>query len=236
VTCALGGEALALGGLAADAPGEDGAGSHRAALEDGRAAEVRRDGRGAGRAVDFVERWRDRLPSAPVQREVPAPESGIVDGDRRRGAGLPWSRWAAAGGVESDRIDPAVGLSEIARRSGRRSRRRSAGLIHAATEDAADRAAALWLAAFTLGRGPVDARPDPGARRLMPRAFLIVLDSVGCGGAPDAADFGDAGANTLGHIAQACAAGRRTRGAAGPLRMPVLDGWGWARRSGWPRA
>lgn len=32
------------------------------------------------------------------------------------------------------------------------------------------------------------------------RAFLVVLDSVGCGHAPDAADFGDEGANTLGHI------------------------------------
>ncbi|RMH52535.1 MAG: phosphopentomutase [Alphaproteobacteria bacterium] len=37
----------------------------------------------------------------------------------------------------------------------------------------------------------------------MRRAILIVLDSVGCGGAPDAADFGDAGANTLGHIREA---------------------------------
>jgi len=35
------------------------------------------------------------------------------------------------------------------------------------------------------------------------RAVLIVLDSVGIGEAPDAADFGDAGADTLGHIAQA---------------------------------
>ncbi|MFN3292073.1 MAG: phosphopentomutase [Gemmobacter sp.] len=60
----------------------------------------------------------------------------------------------------------------------------------------------------------------------MPRAFLIVMDSVGCGGAPDAADFGDAGANTLGHIAQACAAGRAEQGRSGPLRMPVLDGLG----------
>ena len=39
----------------------------------------------------------------------------------------------------------------------------------------------------------------------MTRAFLIVLDSAGCGGAPDAADFfngdlPDTGANTLGHI------------------------------------
>lgn len=35
------------------------------------------------------------------------------------------------------------------------------------------------------------------------RAVLIVLDSVGIGEAPDAADFGDVGADTLGHIARA---------------------------------
>ena len=57
----------------------------------------------------------------------------------------------------------------------------------------------------------------------MARAFLVVMDSVGCGGAPDAAAFGDAGANTLGHIAQACAAGRADQGRKGPLRMPNLD-------------
>lgn len=60
----------------------------------------------------------------------------------------------------------------------------------------------------------------------MARAFLVVLDSVGCGGAPDAADFGDAGANTLAHIAQACAEGRAEEGRSGPLRMPNLDGLG----------
>jgi phosphopentomutase len=34
------------------------------------------------------------------------------------------------------------------------------------------------------------------------RAVLIVLDSVGIGELPDAADFGDVGSDTLGHIAQ----------------------------------
>ena len=58
------------------------------------------------------------------------------------------------------------------------------------------------------------------------RAFLIVMDSVGCGGAPDAAAFGDEGANTLGHIAQACASGAADEGRAGPLRMPSLDALG----------
>jgi phosphopentomutase len=56
----------------------------------------------------------------------------------------------------------------------------------------------------------------------MPRAILIVLDSVGCGGAPDAADFDDAGANTLGHIARACAEGRAEEGRSGPLALPNL--------------
>lgn len=60
----------------------------------------------------------------------------------------------------------------------------------------------------------------------MARAFLIVMDSVGAGGAPDAATFGDEGANTVGHIAAACAAGRAEGGRSGPLRMPNLDALG----------
>lgn len=34
------------------------------------------------------------------------------------------------------------------------------------------------------------------------RIFVIVMDSVGVGEAPDAAEFNDVGANTLGHIAE----------------------------------
>nr|USU32147.1 phosphopentomutase [Methylobacterium sp. OTU13CASTA1] len=62
----------------------------------------------------------------------------------------------------------------------------------------------------------------------MPRALLVVLDSVGIGGAPDAASYGDAGSDTLGHIAEACAAGHgdRTGLRAGPLRLPNLTALG----------
>ncbi|MCL4189828.1 MAG: phosphopentomutase [Rhodobacteraceae bacterium] len=60
----------------------------------------------------------------------------------------------------------------------------------------------------------------------MARAVVVVMDSVGIGGAPDAAAFGDEGANTVLHIAEACAAGRADAGRAGPLRLPVLDGLG----------
>ena len=55
------------------------------------------------------------------------------------------------------------------------------------------------------------------------RALILVMDSVGIGGAPDAQAYGDKGADTIGHIAQACAAGRAdgpTR--SGPLQLPHL--------------
>lgn len=39
--------------------------------------------------------------------------------------------------------------------------------------------------------------------KVFDRAVVVVLDSVGCGAMPDAASFGDAGADTLGHIRDA---------------------------------
>ena len=65
----------------------------------------------------------------------------------------------------------------------------------------------------------------------MARAFLIVMDSVGIGGAPDADQFfnqstPDTGANTLGHIVQACAEGRAEEGRSGPLNVPNMAALG----------
>jgi phosphopentomutase len=51
------------------------------------------------------------------------------------------------------------------------------------------------------------------------RAFLIVLDGVGIGALPDAADYGDAGSHTLRHVAEA----------AGGLRLPTLERLGLGR-------
>ena len=48
------------------------------------------------------------------------------------------------------------------------------------------------------------------------RAIVIVLDGVGCGALPDAADYGDGGADTLSHVARA----------VGGLRLPNLQRWG----------
>jgi len=65
----------------------------------------------------------------------------------------------------------------------------------------------------------------------MTRAFMIVIDSVGIGGAPDADAFfndgvPDSGANTVGHIAESCARGDAEEGRSGPLRLPNLAGLG----------
>lgn len=72
----------------------------------------------------------------------------------------------------------------------------------------------------------------------MSRAFLVVMDSVGIGGARDADEFfnhgtPDTGANTIAHIAQACAAGQAEEGRSGPLNVPTLDklGLGAATRA-----
>ena len=54
------------------------------------------------------------------------------------------------------------------------------------------------------------------------RALLLVLDSVGIGDAPDAAKYGDEGANTLAHIFEC----------EPTLRLPALDSLGLARLFG----
>jgi phosphopentomutase len=63
------------------------------------------------------------------------------------------------------------------------------------------------------------------------RAIILVLDSFGIGASADAAQFGDAGADTLGHIAEACAGGRADKSGlrSGPLHIPNLARWGLGR-------
>jgi phosphopentomutase len=48
------------------------------------------------------------------------------------------------------------------------------------------------------------------------RAFVIVIDACGAGELPDSGEYGDAGANTLGHVAEA----------AGGLDLPVMGALG----------
>jgi phosphopentomutase len=56
----------------------------------------------------------------------------------------------------------------------------------------------------------------------MSRAFILLLDSFGLGAAPDAAAFGDTGANTFGHIASWAADSGK------PMQLPNLERLGLA--------
>ncbi|HEX8930501.1 MAG TPA: phosphopentomutase [Actinomycetota bacterium] len=78
----------------------------------------------------------------------------------------------------------------------------------------------------TRSPAPRDERPgeqQPGRLPARPRkVVLIVCDSLGIGAAPDAADYGDAGSNTIAH----------TAAAVGGLRLPNLGAWGIGRLTG----
>ncbi|MDE3238391.1 MAG: thymidine phosphorylase [Paracoccaceae bacterium] len=158
LTVALGGEALALGGIAADA--EDGEARIEQALECGRAVEIFGEMVAAlGGPSDFIERWPDRLPSAPVVREVMADRAGYVRAIDGEALGLAVVELGGGRHREGDRINPSVGLSDMAGIGEDVSTDLPLAIIHAATAAEADRAAKAVQAAYVLSDAPVEDPP-----------------------------------------------------------------------------
>ncbi|TNG95383.1 phosphopentomutase [Pasteurellaceae bacterium USgator11] len=63
----------------------------------------------------------------------------------------------------------------------------------------------------------------------MKRVFILMMDSFGIGAAADADKFGDVGSDTLGHIAEQCAAGKADNAErSGALKLPNLTKLGLA--------
>ncbi len=155
---ALGGVLLAGAGLAEDV--EEGAGKIGAAIRDGAAAE--RFGRmiaAMGGPVRFVEDPARFLPEATVIREVSARASGFVQSIDGHALG---SAVVALGGgraVEGDKINPAVGFSDVVRLGARVTKGQPLAVIHAARPDQADRAEATLRAAIVLGAGQPEVPP-----------------------------------------------------------------------------
>ena len=154
VAAALGGTLLAGGGLAADA--RAGAAAIREAVASGRAAEVfGRMVAALGGPADFAGGWRRVLPEAPVIREVPAAAAGVVQAIDGEALGLAVVALGGGRAVESDRIDPAVGLSDVVRLGEDVARGQPLARVHASRPEDADRAAAAVGAAIVLGEGVV---------------------------------------------------------------------------------
>ena len=164
ITKALGGEALALGGIAADA--EDGAGRIEQAMESGAAADwFGRMVAAQGGPADFVDRWPDRLPAATVIRDVPSLGGGYVTTIDGHKLGLAVVQLGGGRQREGDRVNPSVGLSDLAGIGEDIGKGDPLCMVHAATEVQAEAAIRAVQAAYVLaGTAPND--PDLILKRI----------------------------------------------------------------------
>ncbi|MGA0539980.1 thymidine phosphorylase [Neotabrizicola sp. VNH66] len=150
LTAFLGGEVLALAGLARDT--DDGAARVEQALESGAAAEwFGRMVAAQGGPADFVERWPDRLPAAPVVREVPSPASGFVTAIDGEALGHAVVHLGGGRLREGDRVNPSVGLADLAGIGEEAGAGVPLAMVHAATVDAAEAAVRAVQAAYVIG-------------------------------------------------------------------------------------
>lgn len=152
VTVELGAEALMLSGLAQNR--QNAMAQIQAVIEDGRAAEIF----GAmikaqGGPADFVDRWRDRLPAAPVVRDVMAIQTGRVLEIDGEALGMAVVQLGGGRLVDGGRIDPSVGLSRVVRLGEMVDEYTPLALVHAPNPDAADRVAKMVRGAITIGAG-----------------------------------------------------------------------------------
>lgn len=165
ICASLGGVLLADGGLVQDV--QAGADAIANAIADGRAAE--RFGTmiaALGGPVEFVENWHRFLPEATVIREIVPLAAGYVAAIDGEALGLAVVNLGGGRKVEGDRLNLAVGFSDVARLGARVAKGHPLAVVHAARAVDADRAEAALRAAITISDKPV-AKPD------------LILDRVG---------------------------------------------------------
>lgn len=150
ICAALGGVLLANGGLATDV--QTGAEAIVAAIRDGRAAE--RFGQmiaNMGGPVQFTENWVRFLPEATVIREVTAKQNGYITQIDGEVMGLAVVSLGGGRTVETDKINPAVGYSDVVRLGDKVSKGQTLAVVHAGRPDKADEAERALRTAITIG-------------------------------------------------------------------------------------
>jgi thymidine phosphorylase len=167
VTLALSARLLHLGGLATSLA--DAHAQARRALDSGAAAE--RFARMVAALGGPADVMRDaRLPAAPLQRDVPAPRTGVITHIDTRALGQ--AVVALGGGRQrpGDAVDPRVGLSDVVALGTPVHMGQALARVHAADEGAAAAAIQASRAALTVS--------DPGT---VPWSTLspLVGDSIG---------------------------------------------------------
>jgi thymidine phosphorylase len=159
VTLALSAELLVLGGVESDARAARSAAER--ALDSGAAAE-----RFAAMAVelggpsDLLEAPDRYLPTAAVRVEAAPASAGIVERVDVRAVGLAVVALGGGRVRESDPVDHSVGLTDVAAPGERVGPgERPLAVVHAASSDAAERAAQAVRNAYTLGDTPAEPPP-----------------------------------------------------------------------------
>ncbi|EAR52038.1 thymidine phosphorylase [Oceanicola granulosus HTCC2516] len=161
LTVALGGRLLALAGEAEGEAEEKVAD----AIASGRAmAHFARMVAELGGPPDMESDWRTHLPAAPVVGEVPAPVAGHLAAIDGEALGLAVVGLGGGRQVETDKVDPAVGISDFAGLGARLERGAPICTLHARDEESAERAAHAILAAVTIGETAAEPPPLVHAR------------------------------------------------------------------------
>jgi thymidine phosphorylase len=119
-----------------------------------------------GGPPDIADDWHTHLPKAPVIGDVPAPTAGTIAAIDGEALGSVVVHLGGGRLVESDRIDPRVGLTGVLPLGTKVARGDPVATIHAADEDSAQAAAHAVLRAVTIG-GPVEI-PDLIIERINP--------------------------------------------------------------------
>ncbi len=159
VSCALGGTALMLGGLAESRAA--GAEAIARALRTGKAAErFAAMVRALGGPADLIEAPARHLARAPVIRDLSAPRAGWLQGFDTRALGLAVIELGGGRRQASDRIDPRVGLDQIVPVGQHLSRGAPILRVHAADAPSAEAALAACAAACRI-REDDDRSPRP---------------------------------------------------------------------------
>jgi len=164
VTVSLGGELLALGGLAESF--QAGCDLMIGAFASGQAAEnFGRMVAALGGPVDFMDLADRYLPEAPVALNVFAEDDGAVAAIDTRALGIAVIELGGGRVTAADTIDHAVGLSKLAGIGANLDQSRPLARIHARDNPAAERAADAVRAAYRL--------VDPGGEDLGEAAPLL---------------------------------------------------------------
>tara|TARA_R110002051_G_scaffold36609_5_gene79320 strand:+ start:14042 stop:15343 length:1302 start_codon:yes stop_codon:yes gene_type:complete len=111
-----------------------------------------------GGPPDMADDWRTHLPKAKIVGDVVAPKAGYIAAINGEALGLAVVEMGGGRRVETDRIDPSVGFSDMVRLGAKVQKNKILCTIHAASEDAAETAAQAVLAAITIGEKP-DIKP-----------------------------------------------------------------------------